>query len=91
MKSNPAFPLGSLSNGTAALRSVVTDETAYGFSSMFFDCAGVSSPTSVAADAIRLTPPKPSAAGTSERYDISFFHFTSRRRLMPHSCAPLPR
>jgi len=44
-----------------------------------------------AADAIRLTPPKPSAAGTSERYDISFFHFTSRRRLMPHSCAPLPR
>ena len=56
---------------------------------MFFDSGGVSRPTSVAADAIRLTPPVPSAAGTSDRYENSFFHFTSRRRLMPHVCGPL--
>ena len=57
---------------------------------MFFDCAGVSMPSMVAAEAIRLTPVVPSAAGTSDRYENSFFHFTSRRRLMPQVCGPLP-
>src|SRR5215216_5257373 len=91
LKSNPALLFDRLSNGAAPARSVVNDETAYGFSSRFFDCAGVSMPTTVAADAIRLTPVVPSAAGTSDRYEISFFHRTSRRRLIPHVCSPLPR
>ncbi len=75
----------------AARALVGRRRAAYGFSSRFFDPAGVSSPTTVAAEAIRLTPPVPSAAGTSERYENSFFHFTSRRRLMPQVCGPLPR
>ena len=90
LKSKPAFDFEALSIGSLTVRSVVSELTAYGFSSTFFDCAGVSMPTTVAADAIRLTPPVPSAAGTSDRYDISFFHFTRRRRLMPQVCGPLP-
>ena len=39
---------------------------------------------------MRLTPVVPSAAGTSDRYENSFFHLTSRRRLMPQVCGPAP-
>src|SRR6476620_7620178 len=91
LKSSPALASPRLSNGSAPVRFVVSDDMAYGLNSMFFDSAGVSRPTTVAADAMRLTPPVPSAAGTSDKYENSFFHFTSRRRLMPHVCGPLPR
>ena len=60
---------------TRAVRSVVSEDAAYGLNSRFIDCAGVSRPTSVAATAIcetpllRTTPAR--ASGSTFRSSIS--------------------
>ena len=60
----------------------------YGFSSTLCRGCGVSRPTSVAPDESLLPARRPSAAGIRVRYWFSFFHFTTRLRLMPHSGVP---
>ncbi len=87
-RSSPAFGFTSFVNGTLAVRSVVSDETAYGLSSRFIDWAGVSTPTSVPATAICVIPFVPYEAGTPVRNDTSFFHFTMRLTLMPQVFGP---
>ena len=52
----------------------------YGLISRFFEPAGASRPTSVAASDTWIAPRCPSAAGMRVRYEISFFHRLSRRR-----------
>src|SRR6185503_14375763 len=91
LKSKPALGEKRLENGAAAARSVVSEETAYGFSSRFIDCAGVSRPTSVPADDTLKRPLWPYARGSCVRKEVSFFHLVIRRKLIPQTCGPDPR
>ena len=87
-----AHPVSDVDRAEAFYGNVLGLRKLYRYGDLtFFDCAGVSRPITVAAEAMRLMPPVPSAAGTKDRYENSFFHFTSRRKLMPHVCGPLPR
>jgi hypothetical protein len=88
--SKPPLDFISLANGTRARRSVVIDETPYGFSSRLSAWAGVSSPSSLPATAICVHPPA-YEAGTWLSIELSFFHWTTRRALMPQVCGPAPR
>ena len=82
--SRPASPLPLFVALAPDGCSVVRPVMPYGFSSKFRRACGVSMPTSVAADDSLLMARRPRAPGMRVRYWFSFFHFTTRFRLMPH-------
>ena len=88
LASPPKLASPSFANAGAASRSVSTDPSAYGLTSMLRLFFGVSSPTRMAALDSLFKPRRPHDRGTALRYEISFFHRTIRRKLTPHTSLP---
>ena len=88
-RSPPMRRVGSLDSTGVTVRSVDTPASPYGFSSTLRPPEGTCRPSRVPADETLRMPRKVvSARGTGARCDHSFFHRTTRRRLIPHVWSP---
>src|SRR4029453_12686460 len=67
---------------------VFTAPSAYGLTSKLRSFDGTSVPSSRPALDSLFRPRRPHETGTGDRYEISFFHRTIRRTLIPHAGPP---